>query len=132
MSNAIRVTARFAVVSCALLLAACRPPLQVDTIQVGRTLNSDHSISEHTTSFQPDDAVHAAVLTGATGSSTIGVRWMYGGRAVLEESKDVSYKGQAATDFLFRHNGNLPSGEYTVEILVDGQPAGNRKFRVER
>jgi hypothetical protein len=110
---------------------ACRPPLHVGTLQLGSKLNGDNTIAAHTTRFKPDDHIYAAVLTDATGASAITAKWSYNGRMVSEEERKVSYKGAGATAFEFRSASGFPVGDYKVEILVDGEPATSRDFRVE-
>ena len=85
----------------ALAAIACRPatPLQLETIQTGKSLNSDNSVGNHTTRFRPNDTMNVAILTKGAGSGKIGVRWTLGGRVVNEESRDVSYRDSAATEF---------------------------------
>lgn len=109
----------------------CRQPLHVSTLQLGRSLNADRTVAVHTTRFTPDDTIYASVLTDRTGASTIVARWSYAGRVVSETEKRVSYKGQAATDFHFESAGGFPSGDYRVEVLVDGQVVASRDFRVQ-
>ena len=72
-----------------------------------------------------------AVLTDATGSSTIAARWTYNGQMVSEEERRVTYKGAGATAFEFKSASGFPVGAYKVEILVDGQSVESRDFRVE-
>jgi hypothetical protein len=114
-----------------MMLAACRPPLHLGTLQLGSKLNGDNTIATHTTRFKPDDRIYAAVLTEATGASTITARWTYNGSMVSEESRKVAYKGAGATAFEFKSASSFPVGDYKVDILVDGQPAASRDFRVE-
>lgn len=123
-------------VSAALLVACLsgcgsRQPLQVTTIQLGRSVNSDHTVGGFTTTFAPDDTIYLAVLTGGAGSATIRVRWKYGERVIDEPKKQVSYHQPAATDFRLLSPGGFPRGDYTAEVFVDDQPAGTRAFRVE-
>ena len=113
------------------VVAGCRPPLRLSTLQLGRTLNADNTIANQTTRFKPDDAIYAAALTNQTGSSTITARWWYNGHIVSEIPKKVSYKGQAATAFEFKNAGDFPVGDYKVEMLVDGTPVASRDFKVE-
>ena len=61
---------------------------------------------------------------------TITARWTYVGRSVSEESKAVSYKGEAATQFHIQSSGGFPPGDYKVEILLDGKSIGEREFKV--
>jgi len=113
------------------VLTACRPPLRVGTLQLGSKLNGDNTIGTHTTRFKPDDHIYAAVLTEATGASTITARWTYNGMMVSEESRKVAYKGAGATAFEFKSASEFPVGDYKVDILVDGQPSQSRDFKVE-
>ena len=131
---------RMSRVACLVLLlsaaasAACRPsaPLEVSTIQLGRALSADNRIGSHTTVFRPDDTIYVSVLTTATGSGTIGVRWMYGDRLISEPSREVSYKGAAATEFHIQNSGGFPEGTYSVEAFLDGQSVGRRLFTVQK
>jgi hypothetical protein len=107
-------------------------PLQVTTIQLGKSLNPDKTVGTHTTRFKPADTVYASVLTDGSGSATIGARWWYAGRLVSEPTQKVSYKGAAATEFHMQTSSGLPAGDYKVEILLDGQSIGTREFRVEK
>ena len=113
--------------------SACGPsePLNVTTIQTGRTLNSDHSVGAHTMSFRPKDTMYVAVLTAGRGAGTITVKWSLGGRVLHEQTKKVSYNDQAATDFRFQAADEFPIGDYTVEVLVDGKPFETRRVKVE-
>ena len=123
----------FLTLLAAALLASCsKPPLHVRTIQIGKSLNSDHSVGTITSAFKPTDTIYVAVLTDATGRSAITARWTYAGRMVSDETKNVSYTGEAATEFHIQNSGGFPEGDYKVTLLVDGQPVGEREFRVEK
>jgi hypothetical protein len=121
-----------ALIAVGLVAAGCRPsgPLRVTTIQTGKSLNSDKSVGNHTTQFKPDDTMFASVLTDGPGSGTIGVRWKYSGRLVSEETNSVSYRDHAATEFHIQNSSGFPPGDYSVEILVDGQSFATRALRV--
>jgi hypothetical protein len=106
--------------------------LRITEIQLGRSLNADGSVADHTSSFAPRDTVHLSVLTAGVGSGTISVRWMYGGRVVDEPKKQVSYRDVAATEFSLQSVAGFPPGEYSAEVFVDGQSVGKRTFHIER
>ena len=110
---------------------ACNSPLHFAALQLGTSLNADHTIATHTTRFKPDDTIYASVLTDRTGSSTIVARWSYSGRMVSEMERKVSYKGDGATEFRFQSAEGFPSGDYKVDILIDGQAVASRDFRIE-
>jgi hypothetical protein len=121
-------------VVAALLAAGCQSDrrLEVTTIQLGRAINPDKTVSDATTRFKPTDTIYAAVLTDGSGSGKVKVRWLYRGRVVSEPEQDVSYQGPAATEFHIQNSGGFPPGEYSVEFFLDGKSIGSRAFRVER
>lgn len=123
----------FGVVLVALGLVACGPtdPLQLDTIQIGRSLNPDSSIAEHVSSFRRNDTIYASVLTTAPGRGIIRLRWMFQGRAIGEPTREVTYREPAATSFHLVNSGGFPPGAYTVEVFIDDKPAGTKTVRVE-
>jgi hypothetical protein len=110
---------------------ACGSGLTVTNIQTGRSLNSDKSVGGLTTTFKPNDTIYVSVLTDGSGSATIGVKFRYQGRVISEPEKKVSYRGAAATEFHIEYSGGFPAGEYDIEVVFNGQPAGMRKVRVE-
>ena len=114
--------------------SACRPgePLQVESLQLGRTLNSDNTVNAHTTRFKPDDTVYVSLLSVQPGSGTVTVRWVLNGQTVSEATRDVSYTREAATEFHLQNSGVFPPGGYRVDVLVNGQPTSSREFRVEK
>jgi hypothetical protein len=121
-----------AVVLVAVTAAACRSePLQLNTIQLGRGLNPDNTVTGSTTRFKPTDTIYAAVLTSNAGSSTVKARWLYAGRVVEEPERTVSYRGPASTAFHLRNPTGFPIGDYRVELYLDGRLVGDRSFRVE-
>ena len=117
----------------AIAAARCGGPktLRVADIQLGRSLNADNSIREHTTSFTPKDSIYISVLTEGRGTATLTVRWTLAGRLLDEPKKQITYRDAAATDFGLKTGSGFPAGPYAVEVFMDGQPVGSRKFRVE-
>jgi hypothetical protein len=115
-----------------LLLGCSSGPLQVGTIQIGRSVNEDSSVGSFTTVFKPNDTVYVSVHTTDMGSGTITVKWSYNGRLVSERSKEVSYKISAATEFHLQSATGFPAGPYTVEVLLDAKLVGSRSFTVEK
>lgn len=133
-----RVVTRITNITALALVLLCATgclraePLRASTIQLGRALGTDNSIAAHATTFKPGDVVYVSVLTEAPGSGSIVARWSFAGQPVTEETKKVSYSGAAATEFHFQSADGFKPGPYKVEILVDGQPAGEREFRVDQ
>ena len=117
-----------------LLAVGCGPsgPLTVKTIQTGRSLNSDNSVGNLTQRFRPDQTMYVAVLTTGPGKGTLTAKWTYAGRTVSEDTKKVSYRDSAATEFHITNSSGFPAGEYSVEILLDGKPVETRNLKVEK
>ena len=124
---------RVLTLSIVLICIGCgsREPLQVEKVQLGRTLNPDNSVASHTSVFKPADTVYVAALSGDKGYGTFKVRWMYQDRLVDEASKEVSYRGPAATEFHLQSAMGFPPGDYSVEMFLNGQPIGKRAYRVD-
>jgi len=120
-------------IGCALVVfsVACRGPLELSNIQVGRSLNQDRSVGVPTTRFKPNETVYVSIHTAARGKGTIGVRWKYGTRVIDEPTKQVSTDGADATEFHLTNSGGFPVGDYSVEVLIDGQVVGTRTFKVD-
>ena len=116
---------------CASVAACGSRPLQITTIQLGRTLNADHSVAEFTTVFAPHDTIHLSVLTAGGGSGTISVRWTYGQHVVGESEKRVAGQDFAATNFPLKSVAGFPPGEYSVEVFLDGTSVGTKTFKVQ-
>jgi|RhiMetdeSRZDD1v2_1073273.scaffolds.fasta_scaffold383565_2 hypothetical protein len=132
-TNSVRRGLVAAILLGAALGAGCGPnePLRIATLQLGKSLNPDNSVGTHTTRFKPDDTVYVSLLSDDPGYGTVTVRWLLNGQVVSEAKRDVSYTRGAATEFHLQNSGGFPHGNYRVEILINGQPAGSREFRVE-
>jgi hypothetical protein len=128
-----RLPASLLVVTLACAIA-CGPsePLRITSVQLGRSLNTDNSVGNHTTQFKPADTIYVAILNEEPGFGTLGVRWTYYGRVVSEPTKEVSYRGPAATEFHLNNSSGFPPGDYKVEVFLNGQPVESREFRVEK
>jgi hypothetical protein len=126
-----RLSVASTLVVATLAAAACSQPLQLNTIQLGRGLNPDKTVTGFTTRFKPTDTIYAAVLTNGAGSGKVKARWLYAGHVVSEPEQDVSYQGPASTEFHIQNTSGFPPGDYSVELFLDGKSVGSRPFRVE-
>ncbi len=111
-------------------VAGCESNLRVTNIQLGRSLNADHTVAGHTTRFLPNETIYVSIQVAGAGSGTVGVRWTYQAldRVLDEPKKQIS--GAGATEFHMQHPAGFPEGDYKVEAFLDGQPAGERTFQV--
>lgn len=124
----IRASLGIAVLAAAI---ACTGPLALSNIQIGRALNRDGSISSITTLFKPSETVYVSVQTGA-GKGVISVKWKFGNQLIDEPTKKVDYDGPSSTEFHLQNSGGFPSGDYSVEVFIDGVSVGTRAFKVDR
>ena len=112
-------------------------PLAVGSIDLGKAIGADNTISAPMTSFGTRDTIYASVGTTGVGSNaTIGAKWTFvkadGGEvAVNETSQTISPTGPVATEFHITKASAWPKGKYKVEILLNGASAGTREFQVE-
>ena len=114
-----------------MMTAACSDaPLQLANIQTCLALNTDRSIASITTLFKPNETIYVSVQTTGEAPGTIGVKWMYQGRVIDEPVKQVDYDGPASTEFHLQNSGGFPEGDYSVEIVINGQQVGSRAFKV--
>jgi hypothetical protein len=70
------------------------------------------------------------VLTDGPGSGSITVRWRSRSTLVSEETRKVSYRDHAATEFHIQNSSGFPAGDYSAEILVDDKPFATRALSV--
>lgn len=108
------------------------PIVQVTDLSLGSGVDDDNRIDGTTDSFSPDETVWVSVETRGDGNhGTLTARWTYeNGQLVDAISQDVDGVGSSATAFRIAQPGGLPEGRYTVEILLDGDPAGELDFTV--
>ncbi len=107
--------------------------MRVADIQVGRHAGPDKRVTDATTSFAPHDTMYVAVITdGAESNATLSARWMKGAALVKEMDGTItSTGGTTVTQFHVENTAGWPTGEYTVEILLDGVSAGTKTFTVK-
>ena len=115
-------------------LASCGggDTLQVTSMQLGRSLNADNTVANHTTTFAPADTVYLSAVTTGSGSGTISVRWMYGNQVIAEPTKQVSSRDGTHHLFPLNNAGGFRPGDYSAEVFFNGQSAVKREFRVEQ
>jgi hypothetical protein len=127
----VHISLAILILSIAISGCGSNQTLQVNTLQLGRSLNADNSVGNFTTTFAPTDTIYLAVLTSGAGDGTLAVRWSFGGRVISEPTKKISYKDSAATEFHLQSGDGFPPGEYKAEVSLDGKPVGTREFKVE-
>lgn len=107
--------------------------VQVEDIDLGRSLNADKSIKDNTDSFRPSDTIYASVKTDGSGINVgLKARWTYeNGQPVDEATQSISPNGEARTEFHISKPEGWPKGKYKLEVFLNGQSAGTKEFTVE-
>ena len=122
-----------ALFGCSASKPAAQTGLKVTHIDVGRSVTAEKTIAEKTDSFRPADTFYVSVETAGSGpSATLTARWTYDDGQVVDESRqNIAPTGSAAvTEFHLSKPDGWPTGDYKVEVLLNGASAGTREFKV--
>ncbi|MGA8278379.1 MAG: hypothetical protein WB784_09300 [Rhodanobacteraceae bacterium] len=108
-------------------------PLTVTSVDLGSAVGADQQIATPTTTFAPKDIIYAAVsTTGTASNATLAAKWIYqDGQTVNESSQTIAPTGPATTTFHIAKPDGWPTGNYKVEISLDGTLAMSKDFTVQ-
>lgn len=106
--------------------------LRVTEVDLGTSVDANRRVTADTDDFRPTDTVYASVsTTGSASGATLTARWTYqDGQVVDETSQTISPTGPANTEFHISMPEGLPTGDYEVEILLNGQRVETESFEV--
>lgn len=118
----------------ALPPATVGAPLKVTEVEVGRTLDADKKIAEKTDSFKPTETIYVSVTTeGSSPGAKLAAHWTFkDGQLVKHDETTIAPTGNATTEFHIAKPSGWPVGDYKVEVMLDGAPAGSRSFKVAK
>ncbi|MEF9979065.1 MAG: hypothetical protein RR834_11315 [Thermomonas sp.] len=109
----------------------------VTGVDTGNAVGADLQIPAPTASFVPMDAIFVAVSTktsdpGASVPGKLSARWTYvdSNQIVHEEIRDVVFAGSGITNFQITKPDGWPTGNYLVEISLNGTLTQARSFQV--
>jgi hypothetical protein len=108
-------------------------PVAVTSVDLGSAVGDDQKVTSPTTTFSPKDTVYAAVSTsGNAPSATLTAKWSYqDGQTVNESSQNIAPNGPATTTFHISKPDGWPTGNYKVEISLNGTLAVTKDFTVQ-
>ena len=114
--------------------APAAPMASVTTIETGKHVDANKRVVDTTTVFAPNDTMYVAVVTAnATPSSTLKTMVTFQDGQVVDSSTQTVQAGPSSvTEFHLVKPGGWPTGDYTVEITLDGQSVGTRRLTVRR
>ncbi len=105
---------------------------RVERITVVKAVNSDDSPGEAMTTFGPRDTVYVSMWTASAPVGTeIAARW-YGpnGEQITEDKIVTDKAGDGYTSFHAANTKGWAAGQYRVDILLNGAPAGSTTFTI--
>ena len=112
--------------------------VQITELELAATIASDFRPIVPTTLFKPADTVYLVVTTigpveGEPGS--LGVAWRYGAeqsqQAVHSEGKELIFSGPGTTVFEVSKPDGWPTGDYSVEVFLNGKATKKLSYSVQ-
>jgi hypothetical protein len=115
-------------------VAVAPAEVAVAALTLGNAIGADARVSAATETFAPADTIYISVDTTGTGTASLDAKWTYhmGDQVavVKEDTMTISAAGPATHEFHVSKPDGWPAGDYEVEIVLNGKPAGSRKFVV--
>ena len=107
--------------------------VSVASIDLGTAVGPDQKVTSPATTFGAKDTIYAAVATtGSASNATLGAKWTYqDGQTVNDSSQTIAPSGPAVTTFHISKPDGWPTGNYKVEISLDGKPVSSKDFTVQ-
>ena len=117
------------------------PTASVSGVDLGNAVGSDMRVTAPMTSFGTGDTIYAAINTNTSDPAAqvpakLGTRWTYVNAdgtttTVNEETKDIIFSGNGVTNFQISKPDGWPTGNYRLEVLLDGTVVQTREFDVK-
>ncbi|MCL1636078.1 FimD/PapC N-terminal domain-containing protein [Luteimonas sp. SX5] len=104
------------------------PAATVSAVTVGTTAAADKSVAAVTT-FKPTDKIIASVKTdGAASNVEVGAKLTFqDGQVAGEQKQTINTSGPETTNIEFSNANPWPAGKYTVDVTLNGAPAGTQQ-----
>ncbi len=108
-------------------------PVAVSSVDLGTAVDADNKVSAPATEFSTKDTIYAAVsTTGTAPNAVLNAKWTYqDGQTVNESSQTIAPNGNAVTSFHISKPDGWPTGNYKVEITLDGKSVATKDFSVK-
>ncbi len=97
----------------------------VSSITVGNAAAADRTVSAQQSVSSTDPIIVSVRTDGSASNTEIGARITFqDGQVAGEQKQALNTSGSETTNIEFRNTNGWPTGRYTVDVTVDGQPAG--------
>src|SRR5690606_13262874 len=106
--------------------------LNVTAVTLGTEAGADKKIASPMTTFAADDDIVVSIDTnGAASNAEIAAKLVYqDGQTAGEQKQSVTTTGRETTNVTFTNANPWPTGNYTVEVWVNGTQAQTTTFNV--
>ena len=109
--------------------------IAVSNVTAGKAVGADKKITAPTEAFAKGDTMYVSVDTTGSGTAKLDAKWTYrkGDQVALvkEETMTINATGPATNEFHVSKPDGWPAGDYEVEVILDGKPAGSKKLTVK-
>jgi hypothetical protein len=126
----------------ALVVAGCRgnetgtsgAGVRVTDVTLGRAIGGDKAVTDATDDFRPNDTIYASIATdGSAASTTLRALWTYeDGQVVDDSSRTIVPKTGERTEFHIAKPDGWPTGDYHLEVFLDGRSVEKKTFEVKQ
>lgn len=110
-------------------------PLSVKGITLGSQLGEGKVVAAPLSSFSAKDTIYAVVETIGSGKATLKAAWTFhrGEKTapVNETTQEITAMGPANSEFHVSKPDGWPSGDYKVEVFLNGASVGSQSFSVK-
>lgn len=108
--------------------------VKVTDVTLGRAIGTDKAITDRTDDFRPTDTIYASIATsGSAASTTLRALWTYeDGQVVDDSSRTIVPNNTERTEFHISKPGGWPTGDYHLEVFVDGRSVEKKDFEVKQ
>jgi len=109
--------------------------IAVSGVTAGKAIGADKKVTAPTEAFATGDTMYVSIDTTGSGNAKLDAKWTYrkGDKVavVKEETMTINATGPATNEFHVSKPDGWPAGDYEVEVLLDGKPAGSKKLTVK-
>jgi len=106
--------------------------VQITSITFTNALGADGKVTTPLTTFGPKDTIYGVVAaTAAQASTAITAHWNYQGGQLVSEQVQTLNMGPSVSEFHISKPDGFPAGNYSLEILVNGNSVSSATFTVK-
>lgn len=110
----------------------------VTAVNLGNAVGADGKVAAPATTFAKTDTIYAAVDTqtsdaAASVPGSLAAKWTHvdSNQVITEESKDFAFTGPGTTTFQISKPDGWPTGNYKLEVSLDGVVVNTTDFEVK-